>query len=448
MAADQTGPDRGETGMTGVQTLLPLLSSALLIACLALALTHRWLENPIHRVCLAMAVFAVSLVPIADQAVAHYLAGVIGTLSITSITLLFTYIVYRCTGERFPGKFKNDLRRLYLIVGLTAIFLYPSALGLSHWDLYAHGYYPIILAPSLLAIVVLGIYLNWLFLPLLLAIVFVGYGLELFESNNLWDYLIDPLVAIFCLTQLPKVMTILLRRVTGPAMEAAAVSFAASFLLFAVFLSIVNHDAFRYQLVTEDGFTETVTALSLFLVMLVCAYRLVKLRHHRSLTFLGMTGFIALAGLFGAGEEISWGQRIFDWETPAYFLEHNKQEETGLHNLVIEINDKKISINKVIFGTGLALAMLVYLFIMTPLYRRHRSFGGPFARFIHQLAIPMPRNYQVIGYLVVVACAELLIDSSKRGEMTEFAGSIIFLLNVAYPDNPELFDLDFDQPVS
>ena len=139
------------------------------------------------------------------------------------------------------------------------------------------------------------------------------------------------------------------------------------------------------------------------------------------------------------GEEISWGQRIFDWETPEYFLANNKQEETGLHNLVVEINGEKVNINKLIFGTGLALAMLVYLFVMTPLYRRQKLTAGPFPRLVDALAIPMPRNYHVIGYLVVIASVELLIDSSKRGEMTEFAGSIIFLLNVAYPYNSEVF---------
>jgi hypothetical protein len=102
----------------------------------------------------------------------------------------------------------------------------------------------------------------------------------------------------------------------------------------------------------------------------------------------------------------------------------------------------------VIFGTGLALAMLIYLFVMTPLYRQHRARNGPFARLINRLAIPMPKNYQAIGYLIVVACVELLIDSSKRGEMTEFAGSIIFLLNVTFPDNQEIFDIDFEQAVS
>ena len=100
------------------------------------------------------------------------------------------------------------------------------------------------------------------------------------------------------------------------------------------------------------------------------------------------------------------------------------------------------------FGAVLAFARLGYLFVMAPFYRRHSLMGGPFAGFIHQFAIPMPRNYPAIGYLFVVACVELLIDSSKRGEMTEFAGSIIFLLNVVYPDNSEIFDIDFNQPVS
>ena len=81
--------------MTAIQTLLPLLSNALLITAMALALTHRWLATPIHRICLTLAVSAVTLIPLRDQSVAHYLAGVIGSLSITSILLLCTYIIYR-----------------------------------------------------------------------------------------------------------------------------------------------------------------------------------------------------------------------------------------------------------------------------------------------------------------------------------------------------------------
>jgi hypothetical protein len=37
--------------------------------------------------------------------------------------------------------------------------------------------------------------------------------------------------------------------------------------------------------------------------------------------------------LFLIGEEVSWGQRIFGWETPESVAAVNKQEETNLHNI-------------------------------------------------------------------------------------------------------------------
>lgn len=45
--------------------------------------------------------------------------------------------------------------------------------------------------------------------------------------------------------------------------------------------------------------------------------------------------FLALAVLMFVyfGEEISWGQRIFGWETPAALKELNAQRETNIHNL-------------------------------------------------------------------------------------------------------------------
>ena len=42
---------------------------------------------------------------------------------------------------------------------------------------------------------------------------------------------------------------------------------------------------------------------------------------------------MALIFIFGAGEEISWGQRIFNVESSEYFLENNAQGETNLHNM-------------------------------------------------------------------------------------------------------------------
>lgn len=41
---------------------------------------------------------------------------------------------------------------------------------------------------------------------------------------------------------------------------------------------------------------------------------------------------VTLGALYMAGEEISWGQWIFMWDTPEVFMEINDQHETNLHN--------------------------------------------------------------------------------------------------------------------
>lgn len=52
--------------------------------------------------------------------------------------------------------------------------------------------------------------------------------------------------------------------------------------------------------------------------------------------YLGMAlvyGLVTLGVWFLTGEEISWGQRIFGWETPEAMEEVNRQGETTVHNV-------------------------------------------------------------------------------------------------------------------
>jgi hypothetical protein len=46
---------------------------------------------------------------------------------------------------------------------------------------------------------------------------------------------------------------------------------------------------------------------------------------------------LALVFLFGAGEEISWGQRILGFEPPAALKEANVQSEFNIHNLPVSM---------------------------------------------------------------------------------------------------------------
>ncbi len=67
---------------------------------------------------------------------------------------------------------------------------------------------------------------------------------------------------------------------------------------------------------------------------------------------------VALFCFFVAMEEISWGQRLFGYRAPAYFLEHNFQQELNIHN-VVETGYRKLALKVVIVGYGIVLPLAV-----------------------------------------------------------------------------------------
>ena len=83
----------------------------------------------------------------------------------------------------------------------------------------------------------------------------------------------------------------------------------------------------------EDGVSEWWSAAAYLAAagMAGAAARLLHGLGHRNLVWTQLL----LAALFflGAMEEVSWGQRLFGWGTPAILREVNEQGETTLHNL-------------------------------------------------------------------------------------------------------------------
>lgn len=415
---------------------LPHAGAALVVASVATVITRRFI---VHRSAQGMifgAVFLACLIPLPAFSLTHYIRVLTGDLSITGLIIL-ALAAYQSIRSSKSRPDYTQLMPPALVLVVVSVVLYPTALGLTYFDLYAYGYYPIILGPILFVLFASAVWFGLTLSAALLAMGFLAFALGILESDNLWDYLIDPVVAAYAFYLVIKNRHQLTNfRVTQHPVEVMLTVTIATFLLFAIYLAKFNHDAFRYEFVIEDGFIEWCTVLVLFSAMLVCFKRFLALRRVRSKLFLSVTMLLTLLCLFGAGEEISWGQRLFELETPDYLKGKNAQGELGIHNLVVEINGEQVKLNKLIFGTGLALALLIYLFVATPLYRKNRMVRS----FFNAIAAPMPRNYHIAGYLLIVATVELLIDSSKRGEMTEFAGSIMFALNVIYPYNRDIFD--------
>ena len=213
--------------------------------------------------------------------------------------------------------------------------------------------------------------------------------------------------------------------------EGITLAFIAIITLTGFVLSYMDHVFFKETFVTEDGFTEWLTVIALVMTMIVCFRRVWILRHHRSATFLAITALVGFIFMFGAGEEISWGQRIFNIESSEFFKEHNAQGEMNLHNLVV----KDTKINKLVFGKILGILLLIYLAVICPLYKKNQK-----ARKIaDQLAIPIATRYQTIAYVLILILVQVLMVSSKKGELLEFSISFMFFLNVTFPYNRSLF---------
>ena len=117
----------------------------------------------------------------------------------------------------------------------------------------------------------------------------------------------------------------------------------ALFILPYVFFAFFDGAPFYFA--KESGAVENITAVILALALLLTIsiffqYRtktkLLMLDSNTAVPFRGFTlswlVVYALGCIYFLGEEISWGQHLFDWPTPEAWLAINTQQETNLHN--------------------------------------------------------------------------------------------------------------------
>lgn len=95
-----------------------------------------------------------------------------------------------------------------------------------------------------------------------------------------------------------------------------------------VFLAYERFPVSYVWLVAEDSWGENATFLAWLLSFVVLGR---ALSANRDLRRPGIVLF-AVAALFIAFEEISWGQRILDFEAPELFRRYNRQSEFTFHN--------------------------------------------------------------------------------------------------------------------
>lgn len=192
---------------------------------------------------------------------------------------------------------------------------------------------------------------------------------------------------------------------------------------------------FNEGFANEDGIVENLTTLALLSVAIICGNRLVRQWKKRDWMWLVGTALFILLFFFAAGEEISWGQRIFGWETNEYFMERNAQGETNLHNLVVG----ETKINKLIFSQLLTLVMAIYLLIVPLLHRRVEWIR----RLIDGFAVPVVKGHHALVFILLTFVI-MVIPAERKWEVYELGFGMMFILIFLNPYNSWVFKLERD----
>ena len=201
----------------------------------------------------------------------------------------------------------------------------------------------------------------------------------------------------------------------------------------------------------EDGFFEWLTALCYFIsfLLLVLIY---KKNKNIFILFLGIVMF------FGAGEELSWGQRIFGFATPEAVNQVNVQHEFNLHNTVLfdsrHLDMKlKTGIEK-LFEMNFLLKLFFACFgILLPICIYHVKI---ISNFIYKFKVPVPPIslglfFSISWFLMKFSLTGNRSEGSVNragSEIAEFIGSYIMVIISLYFYNYNKIDImgkDFKQ---
>jgi len=114
----------------------------------------------------------------------------------------------------------------------------------------------------------------------------------------------------------------------------------------------------------EDHYFENVGAISLFAASAISLFAFMRALNMRDILRIHwikllVYGALAMLFFFGAGEELSWGQRVFHIQSPSGLAQENIQQELKIQNLAIVEKASFLNANNIytVFWMGFAVAI-------------------------------------------------------------------------------------------
>lgn len=198
-------------------------------------------------------------------------------------------------------------------------------------------------------------------------------------------------------------------------------------LLIPSIIQFINDNGIKYGQIQlpriifdEDGFFECLTALFALIASFII---LISLMIKKGKFEIFVKIFLSLFFFLFAMEELSWGQRIFEWETPSILKEINYQNETNIHNFF----NPYLHIFYPLFN--LTIALSIYLSI------NYKNFIINYFKFEKHTYLLFTKNYKFYVYtFLMLAMGSLFYSTffmnaiSPFAELTELIFSIFILV--------------------
>jgi len=219
------------------------------------------------------------------------------------------------------------------------------------------------------------------------------------------------------------------------------------FLFLSYSICLFFNESTVVKLTGEDGLFETLSAIFFLLVSVSFFYLFFKsksgnnfyfYRTRKNVLFL----LLAFMFLFAFGEEISWGQRIFSFETPKALKNINLQGEFNIHNIDIFHTTDPAGNRKSIAGLLLNLDRIFSLFwlswcvIIPVLSKLHKRFCN-WLKEVGVPIIPIWLGFLFISNYLLSKVGELFISSANLPnnplvEIKEYNFAFLFFLVCIY----------------
>jgi len=194
-------------------------------------------------------------------------------------------------------------------------------------------------------------------------------------------------------------------------------------------------------LTREDGFFETLTAIFFLITSIFFFIKFHKEKTGNDFLFLKTKKnyfFLILGIVFflGFGEEISWGQRIVNIETPETLKKINTQNEINIHNLIIFDKTDAEGQSKSFLAKFWNIERLFSLFwffycVLIPVFEKYSLAISRWLKKIHLPVIPIWLGIFFMANHLISKIIELMVAANLDQpivEIKECNYAFLFLL--------------------